>query len=82
MGAGRGEGMAPQARERAVLLAEGTLQEQLREREGRQTVAPGAEAHDVSDPERLGFSGRGGGVSYSPPPHAYPAPLMFVPEIP
>ena len=38
-----GEGMAPQARGRAVLLAEGALQEQLREREMRTAVTSGTE---------------------------------------
>ena len=43
LGAGWGEGMAPQARGRAVLLAEGALQEQLREREMRTAVTSGTE---------------------------------------
>ena len=43
LGAGWGEGMAPARGGRAVLLAEGTLQEQLREREGGEAVAAGVE---------------------------------------
>ena len=43
LGAGRGEGMAPARGGRAVLLAEGTLQEQLREREMRTAVTSGTE---------------------------------------
>ena len=36
----------------AVLLAEGTLQEQLREREGRQAVAAGVAARDPGSVNR------------------------------
>jgi hypothetical protein len=43
-----GEGMAPARGGRAVLLAEGTLQKQLREREGRQAVAAGIEEAGMS----------------------------------
>ena len=46
MGAGRGEGMAPARGGRAVLLAEGALQEQLPEREGGEAVAAGIAARD------------------------------------
>ena len=48
LGAGRGEGMAPARGGRAVLLAEGTLQEQLREREGGEAVAAGIEEAGMS----------------------------------
>ena len=52
-------GMAPQARGRAVLLAEGTLQEQLREREGRQAVAAGVKrekGYSINNKQGLPYS--------------------------
>ena len=54
-----GEGMAPARGGRAVLLAEGTLQKQLREREGRQAVAAGVKrekGYSINNKQGLPYS--------------------------
>ena len=52
MGEGRRAGMAPACGGRAVLLAEGALQEQLPEREDGEAVAAGVAARDPGNINR------------------------------
>ena len=52
----------------AVLLTEGTLQEQLREREGRQAVAAGVAARDPGSVTRYNLFRQRRGRLEPPPP--------------
>ena len=59
LGAGRGEGMAPACRGRAVLLAEGALQEQLSKGEGGEAVAAGVKrekGYSINNKKELPYS--------------------------